>query len=80
MIEKQGAREKRYEELIEELPEDDCRYVLVDLEFVSGDGRPTSELVFIAWNPDTAKIVVAQPRRLAVSYSVAMMFSSLNWF
>ena len=56
MIEKQGAREKTYEELVEELPEDDCRYVLIDLEFESADGRPTSKLVFIAWNPDLAKI------------------------
>ena len=56
VIEKQGAREKTYEDLVEELPENDCRYALVDLEFKTSDGRPTSKLVLISWNPDTASI------------------------
>eukprot|EP00986_Skeletonema_menzelii_P016433 scaffold14557_cov133-Skeletonema_menzelii.AAC.5 len=55
-IEKQGAREKTYDDLVEELPENDCRYVLIDIDFESSDGRPTSKIVFITWNPDTAKI------------------------
>lgn len=38
------------------MPDDDCRYGLIDLEFVSNDGRPTSKLVFITWSPDTAPI------------------------
>jgi cofilin len=29
---------------------------LIDLEFESRDGRPTSKLVFITWNPDTGSI------------------------
>jgi len=29
---------------------------LIDLEFETNDGRPTSKLVFIAWIPDTASI------------------------
>ena len=29
---------------------------MIDLEFNSEDGRPTSKLVFITWNPDTASI------------------------
>jgi len=41
---------------VENLPENDCRYGLLDLEFESDDGRPTSKLVFITWNPDTAPI------------------------
>ena len=41
---------------MENLPENDCRYGLLDLEFESDDGRPTSKLVFITWNPDTAPI------------------------
>jgi len=55
-IEKQGARDKTFEDLVEELPENDCRYALIDLEFLSADDRPTSKLVLLTWNPDTAKI------------------------
>jgi cofilin len=29
---------------------------LIDLEFLSTDGRPTSKLVFITWNPDSGSI------------------------
>uniref|UniRef100_A0A6T5XBY3 ADF-H domain-containing protein n=1 Tax=Thalassionema nitzschioides TaxID=33649 RepID=A0A6T5XBY3_9STRA len=56
VIEKQGEREKTYDDFVENLPENDCRYGLLDLEFESDDGRPTSKLVFITWNPDTAPI------------------------
>jgi cofilin len=55
-IEQHGDRSASYETFCEQLPENDCRYGLVDLEFTSNDGRPTSKLVFITWNPDTASI------------------------
>jgi len=56
VIEKQGERTKTYEDFCEDLPENDCRYGLIDLEFETDDGRPTSKLVFISWNPDTASV------------------------
>lgn len=56
VIEKQGAREKTYDDFVEELPENDCRYGLIDIEFETDDGRPTSKIVFISWNPDTASV------------------------
>mmetsp|Transcript_74917 Transcript_74917/g.104100 ORF Transcript_74917/g.104100 Transcript_74917/m.104100 type:complete len:143 (+) Transcript_74917:27-455(+) len=55
-IEKSGERSKTYEDFCGELPENGCRYGLIDLEFTTDDGRPTSKLVFITWNPDTAPI------------------------
>lgn len=55
-IEKSGDRSKTYEDFCADLPENDCRYGLIDLEFMSDDGRPTSKLVFITWNPDTGSI------------------------
>ena len=45
-----------YEDFCEALPDNDCRYGLIDLEFQTDDGRPTSKIVFIAWNPDDAPI------------------------
>jgi cofilin len=55
-IEKSGDRSKTYEDFCSDLPENGCRYGLIDLEFTTEDGRPTSKLVFITWNPDTAPI------------------------
>ena len=55
-IEKQGGREKTYEDFVEDLPENDCRYGVIDIAFETNDGRPTSKIVLITWNPDTAKI------------------------
>ncbi|KAL3944548.1 MAG: hypothetical protein SGBAC_001368 [Bacillariaceae sp.] len=55
-IEKHGERSATFENFCEDMPDDDCRYGLIDLEFTSTDGRPTSKLVFITWNPDTASI------------------------
>lgn len=56
VIEKTGERSKTYDDFISELPEKDCRYGLIDLEFETVDGRPTSKMVFISWNPDTAAV------------------------
>eukprot|EP00934_Nitzschia_sp_Nitz4_P002248 Nitzschia sp. Nitz4//NODE_389_length_21930_cov_67.393920//19646//20743//NITZ4_additional_000054-RA//1//CDS//3329531886//2248//frame0 len=55
-IEKSGDRSKTYEDFCDDLPENSCRYGLIDLEFTTDDGRPTSKLVFITWNPDTGSI------------------------
>ncbi|KAL7444402.1 hypothetical protein ACHAXM_012004 [Skeletonema potamos] len=74
VIEKQGAREKTYEDLVEDLPENDCRYALVDLEFETDDGRPTSKLVLITWNPDTASV---RPKMLYAGSKEALK-TSLN--
>ena len=56
VIEKQGDRSKTYDDFVEDLPENDCRYGLIDVEFKTDDGRPTSKIVFISWNPDTASV------------------------
>jgi cofilin len=56
VIESSGERSKTYEDFCSCLPENECRYGLIDLEFESDDGRPTSKLVFITWNPDIGKI------------------------
>jgi cofilin len=56
VIEKTGPLASTYDDFVAALPADDCRYGLIDLEFESEDGRPTSKLVFISWNPDTASV------------------------
>ena len=56
VIDKSGERAKTYDDFCKDLPENEARYGLIDLEFQTNDGRPTSKLVFIAWIPDTASI------------------------
>lgn len=56
VISAKGERSKTYEDFCADLPENDCRYGLIDLDFKTADGRPTSKLVLLTWNPDTASI------------------------
>jgi cofilin len=56
VIEKSGDRSKTYDDFCAQLPENECRYGLIDLEFQTNDGRPTSKLVLITWNPDSGSI------------------------
>lgn len=56
VIEKKGERSKTFDDFVEDLPENDCRYGVIDVEFETKDGRPTSKIVFITWNPDTASV------------------------
>ena len=56
VIEKTGDLSKTYDDFIAELPENDCRYGLIDLDFETSDGRNTSKLVFFSWNPDTGPV------------------------
>jgi len=56
VISSKGERSKTYDDFVDELPEAKSRYGLIDLEFETKDGRPTSKLVFISWNPDVGSI------------------------
>jgi cofilin len=56
VIDTKGTRDKTYEDFCSEMPENDCRYGVIDLDFKTVDDRPTSKLVFITWNPDTAAV------------------------
>lgn len=55
-IDATGQRDATYDDFCAALPENEARYGLIDLEFKSKDGRPTSKLVFISWNPDTGPV------------------------
>lgn len=56
IIDQTGSKDKTYEDFCECLPENEGRYGLIDVAFESDDGRPTSKLVFISWNPDSSPI------------------------
>jgi cofilin len=49
VIEKTGERAATWDTFVGELPDNDCRYAVIDVEFETDDGRPTSKLVFMSW-------------------------------
>jgi len=51
-VDKVGGREASYEDFCDDLPEKSPRYCLIDLDFETKDGRPTSKIVFISWIPE----------------------------
>lgn len=51
-----GERESPYEQLLEALPETDCRFAVYDHQFTNSDNCVFNKLVFISWAPDTARI------------------------
>ncbi|VEU38267.1 unnamed protein product [Pseudo-nitzschia multistriata] len=51
-----GPKESTYDDFCSAFPENEPRYGVIDLEFETKDGRPTSKLIFISWNPDSGKI------------------------
>ena len=55
VIEKEGAPNLGYDDFLNELPPDDCRYaaVAIDYSLPSGD---RSKLVFVLWCPENARV------------------------
>ncbi|KAG7564634.1 Actin-depolymerizing factor homology domain [Arabidopsis suecica] len=52
IVEKLGEREQSYEDYVNSLPADECRYAIFDIEFVPGERK----ICFIAWSPETARM------------------------
>lgn len=73
-IDKMGSIDKTYDDFVADLPEHDCRYGLIDLDFLAKDGRQTSKMVFISWNPDTAPV----RSKMIYSGSKEVIKSALN--
>lgn len=47
------------EELVDELPDNTPRYVILSYEMTHGDGRKSTPLVFIYWIPRTSSIAMS---------------------
>ncbi|EFH53706.1 hypothetical protein ARALYDRAFT_323258 [Arabidopsis lyrata subsp. lyrata] len=52
IIEKLGEREQSYEDFVNSLPADECRYAIFDFEFIPWERK----ICFIAWSPETARM------------------------
>jgi cofilin len=55
VIEKTAPASASYNEFVNELPKDDCRYAIYDFQFDLEGGR-RNKILFILWAPDSAKI------------------------
>ena len=51
-LQKVGERAASFAEFKENMPADQPRWAVYDLEFKSSDGRPESKVVFIMYSPD----------------------------
>jgi len=56
-----GDGSKTYDDFVKALPEDDCRYAVVNLEFTLEDGGKREKIVFVSWAPSKSK---QKPRML----------------
>lgn len=56
VVEKKGKAES-YDEFVNELPENDCRYAVYDFEFElpNGEGK-RNKIVFYTWSPDSSPL------------------------
>ncbi|KAH0794495.1 putative actin depolymerizing factor [Histomonas meleagridis] len=55
-VEKTGERSKVCDDLLDDLPPDDVRYVVYDFEYKGEDGILHNRLIFIVWSPDSVSI------------------------
>uniref|UniRef100_A0A0G4I211 ADF-H domain-containing protein n=1 Tax=Chromera velia CCMP2878 TaxID=1169474 RepID=A0A0G4I211_9ALVE len=56
-IESEGPKEATYSDFTKALPDDGCRYAVVDVPYTLPDGRAQSKLVFFHWAPDNGASV-----------------------
>jgi len=45
-----------YEQFVQQLPSDDCRYAVYDFHFDTGKSGQREQLIFLLWCPDSAKV------------------------
>jgi len=45
-----------FEQFVQQLPHDDCRYIVYDFHFDTGKAGHREQLIFIVWCPETSKV------------------------
>jgi len=68
-IETKGAKDATVEEFFSKLPENDCRYGILDVEITTKSGANTNKVMFIAWSDDNASV---KPKMLYASSKDAL--------
>lgn len=52
----ESTGDKNYEDFLEDLPADECRWAIYDFEFEKEGAGRRNKLTFLSWSPDDAKI------------------------
>jgi len=55
-LEKTAGPDATYSDFLNELPENDCRYVIYKFDYETQDDGKRSKVVFFLWSPETSKI------------------------
>ena len=55
IIVEKARQSTNYEEFLEDLPPNDCRYAIYDFQYETGEGK-RNKICFISWSPDDARI------------------------
>jgi cofilin len=55
--EKIGELDSKWEEMVDALPKDDCRFIIYDIVYETDENPPrkTNKLALFLWSPDAAK-------------------------
>ncbi|MCD7471670.1 Actin-depolymerizing factor 7 [Datura stramonium] len=56
VVEKLGSPAENYDDFVNSLPADECRYAVFDFDFITTENCQKSKIFFIAWSPDTSKV------------------------
>ncbi|KAM7462543.1 hypothetical protein LguiA_030664 [Lonicera macranthoides] len=56
VVDKTGAPAESYDDFIESLPENDCRYAVYDFDFVTAENCQKSKIFFVSWSPSVSRI------------------------
>jgi cofilin len=56
VVEKTVDKSKTYDDLLDDLPPRDVRYVVYDFHFKADDGTDRNKLIFIVWAPDITPV------------------------
>lgn len=46
----------KYDEFVQQLPQNDCRYAVYDFQFDVGDAGQREQLIFIVWCPENSSV------------------------
>lgn len=55
-----GPKASTFDDFLSNIPENDCRYAIYDMNFTTNDGRPGNKLVMISWYVSLYSSVVLQ--------------------
>eukprot|EP01041_Mallomonas_annulata_P009354 gene9354-19405_t len=55
VVDKKGSSAE-FSAFTSDLPSNEPRYAVYDMDFTTTDGRPSNKVVQISWSPDTAKV------------------------